>query len=638
MTGAVTAAVRGMRPPPRYDPASWAAARRVLTSAETGTPGRWRNERAPFAVEPMQHLALHDTTSRVVLMFAAQVVKSEVCNNLIGYLADWVPCPVMMLRPTIDDCEGYSKQRLKHLFASPALAGKVKEPRSRDSGNTLMLKEFPGGLLVLAGANAPSRLASWPIRVLIADEVDRFPESAGTEGDPLALARARLTSFGDRSKELDTSTPTVTGKSRIEAEYLASSRGVYHVPCPLCGELQSLKWPNLKWDLDDNGRPSRVWYECDACHGEVDEHHKTAMLAAGGWIHADPDNPVKGYHLNALYAPVGSIAWPMLVQEWLTATARAKSGDPHLLQVFVNTRLAETWEDRGQQVDLTTLANRAEVWDAVPAGVQVITTFTDTQDDRLETETVGWGRGNERWSLAYHVIPIDPIDKEAWKRNDEILWRQYRTEDGRTLQAAASLVDSGGHRTQQVYEYCQARRNRRVYAVKGMPGNRPIWDKRLSRGGRKGDMRFHLVGTDAVSDAAYAYLKVTEPGPGYCHFPAGRTTTIPDYFDQLASMKRVRKVDARGFVRGEWHKKVEGRRNEAWACFVGNLAALHSLFVSGLRFDDGPAPAAKPKPAPQPHPVLTTTGTAPDRESGTAPRRQATPRGWNKPGPKRGGW
>ena len=625
----------GIRPPPKFDPASWAAARRILTTAETPDPGQWSNERFPPAVEPMQRLALHDPTPRVVLQFAAQLVKSEILNNCIGYVVDHSPCPIMMLRPTIDDAEGYSKQRLRHLFECPSLRDKVKEPRARDSGNTLMLKEFPGGLLVLAGANAPSRLASWPIRVLLADEIDRYPASAGTEGDPLTLARARMSAFGHRAKELDASTPTVRDKSRIETEYLASSRALYHVPCPHCGERFPMEWERLKWTGDpETASTFRAWAECPACAGQIEEHRKAALLAGGAWVHEFPEREVKGYKINALYAPPGAITWRQLVAEWIRAMARAKVGDTELLKVFVNTRLADTWEDRGERIDSTAVEARERFDPAakLPTTIRALTAGVDVQDDRLELEVVGWGAGMESWSLGYYVIPTDPLDKGTWQALDEILTQTWRREDSVDLSVAAVCVDSG-FRTQAVREYCRGRARRRVMAIKGVAGGgRPIWDRKVRKSGRNKDMgTFYAVGVDTAKDALQGYLRITEEGPGYCHFPIGRDAA---YFAMLTAEKRCKVKDRRGRESWEWRKAHEGVRNEALDCRVYALAALHSLLASGLRMErvarTGPArPAPRPEPKPAPSSPLQSTPRPSPPDNRGVPSRD--PRGPVRP-------
>lgn len=616
-----------LRPDPRLSVAEWADTHRVLTSAETSEPGQWHTSRVEFLREIMDRLSLHDPTPRVVLMCASQLGKTECGLNLVGYVVDNAPCPVMVLRPTIDDCQGYSKQRLKHLFEAPRLRGKVSEVRSRDAGNTIMLKEFVGGLLVLAGANAPGRLASWPIRVLHADEIDRYPESAGTEGDPLSLARKRLTRFGARAKELDTSTPTIKDQSRIESEYNASSMARWEMACPHCGEYQTLEWadddgPLLRWDGDpvEGGDQFRVWYECAFCSEEIREVHKGAMLAGGRWSHKHPDRPVRGYAINALAAPVGSVSWRVLVEEWVYAMARSKLGDNEPLKVFINTRLAQTWEDRGETVDPSSIEARKEPWaddtSIAPYGVRTITAGVDVQDDRLEVEVVGWGSGFESWSLGYYVIGSDPLDAQTWAALDAIRNRDYTTEEGHPMRIAAMCVDSG-YRTQSVYEYARLRGN--VHAIKGMTGKgRHIWERKIRKGGRqKSTGRFHLVGTDTAKDTVARYLNVVVAGPGYCHFPEARQS---NYFEMLTAEKRMPVKDRRGKVTYEWRLKAAGRRNEALDTRVYALAAVHSILASGATIDSEPLPPTKSS-------VKSEESHAPQPKTASGRRRGKSRRG-----------
>ena len=631
-----------IKPPAAYDPASWAAARRELGTAESAKPGRWDNATTPYAVEPMVMMSPDHPCPRVVLMFASQLVKSEICNNVIGYYIDWQPRPIMMLLPTIEMAEIYSKNRIAPMLAGPAFVGKISEPRARGGGNTLLLKEFPGGMFLMAGANAPGKLASWPMGVLIADEIGRFPDSAKAEGSPLHLARVRLSSYGEsRAKELDTSSPGIKGRCAIEREYSSSSQAQYFVPCPHCGAHQVLSWSGLHWEGDiSQATASRAWYECEACHAEIDEHHKTAMFSQGAWRHTHPFRDVKGYQINALYAPVGRVGWRLLAAEFVEATARAKLSDTSLLQVFVNTRLGETWEDRGETVDTAALSTRPRFdAGAVPAGVRCITLGVDTQDDRLEVEAVGWGFGHESWSLGYYVIPTDPLDTATWSALDDLVLRTWVTADGRTLKPAASCVDSGGHRVQSVYEYAGKRTRWRVFAVKGLYGSGPIWDKTIRRGGKNKNLgRFHVVGVDTAKDAVAAYLRVDAPGPGYCHFPADRDQ---GYFDQLTSEKRMKKKDYRGRERWGWHKTNAGSRNEALDCRVYALAALHSLIVSGMKLDPPRSTLLEATPPATPAPPLIT-----DSLPKPPPPRQAKPRppapasGWLTGGsrPRGGGY
>ena len=564
----------GLCPDPRLDPASWAAERRVLTTAETVTPGPWSNARRPYLIEPMQRLALHDPCPSVVLMFAAQSAKSECGLNWLGYVIDHAPCATMIVQPTGHMAEKFSKQRIYHLLQCGALAGKVSEEKSRSGDNTLTEKMFPGGLLVLIGANSPVPLAGTPIRCLFADEVDRYPVSAGKEGDPLELARMRLSGSGERAKELITSTPTITHRSRIATAYAASSQARWEMPCPQCGEYQDLEWRGpggehrLFWDGDPGVDPFRSWYVCRVNGCVIEEHSKGAMLAAGRWVHEHPERRVKGYRINALASPLGATSWRMIIGEWLAASARAKVGDTSALQIFVNTRLAETWEETGQQVDAGSVAGRCEDWGPlVPAGVRVLTAGVDVQDDRIELEIVGWGLGMESWSLAYHVVQSDPLDAGTWRALDAVLLRDWPGADGRTHKIGAACIDSG-YRSQAVYDYVRDRGRWRVYATKGSAGRRPIWDRKVRKAGKNKDKGvFFLVGVDTAKDSLAAYLRVLQPGPGYCHFPTCRQQEMPDYFTQLASEQRMKRKDRRGHDVWEWCKIADGRRNEALDCF-----------------------------------------------------------------------
>jgi len=590
----------GFRADPPLTVDAWADAHRILTTAETARPGQWRTQ--PFQVEPLRRLSSDDPCQRVVLMLPAQVAgKTEIGLNWIGYTIDVSPCPIMMLEPTLADAETVSKQRIKHLVECQTLRGKVADPRSRDSGNTLLIKEAPGMVLYLAGANSPAGLAGKPMGRLIADEVDRYPESAGTEGDPLALARKRLSSWGPRAKELVISTPTVAEHSRIETEYNASTRGRWAVPCPHCGAYQPLEWGTpethgLRWTIDADGQVVEAWYECRACHARIEETRKGAMLTAGRWEHEHPDRPAWGGHMTALSAPVGSVTWPSLVREWLDATARAKVGDTSLLRVFINTRLAETWEDRGEQVDATTVQSRVETFDAqaLPERVRAVTIGVDVQDDRLELEVVAWAAGMESWSLGYYVIATDPLDAETWTALDAIRAATYRTVDGRILRAAVCCVDSG-YRTQAVYDYA-ARHKRGVFAVKGNDGAKTIWEAKVRKGGRNKDRgRFHLVGTNTAKDAVAAYFRVSQPGPGYCHVPTERE---PSWFEGLVAESRKR-ITVQGKAVWVWRKRAEHLRNEPLDCRVYALAGVHCLLAAGVRLGD-PVPVQPSEPSSMP--------------------------------------
>ena len=614
MTADVTTLLRAsadaLRPDSAVDPAAWADAHRILTTAETARPGRWRT--LPFQREPLARLAAGDPCQRVVLMWPAQAAgKTEIGLNWLGYTISSSPCPIMFLEPTLADAEMLSKQRIKHLVDAPALRGLVADPRARDSGNTLLAKEFPGGVCYLAGANSPAGLAGKPMGRLIADEVDRYPPSAGTEGDPLELARKRLSSWGPRAKELVISTPTVKGDSRIETEYLASTQGEWEVPCPHCGAYQPLDLGTpdthgLRWRLDDDRQIADVWYECRDCHARIDETAKGPMLAAGRWTHAHPERPTWGGHMTALSAPVGSVTWGAIAGEWLAATARAKVGDTSLLRVFLNTRLAQPWEDRGEQVDVGKLELRAEPkWERLPIGVRVLTAGVDTHDDRYDVSIYGWGVGLERWLVGHFKVMLDPQFPESAQALDAaLLTPTWEREDGARLIVASVCVDAGGHRTQNVLEYASARHRRRrgVVAIIGARvQSAPIWKARAGKSSKVKGGTYHVVGRHASADAVQASLRITQPGPGYLHVQDG---TPAYWYAEMTAQKLVRSTVQRGRDKGrhEWHYEpvTSGADDHAWDCARLALAAMHRLVSMGLQVETTNAPRGV-----EPAPVVT---------------------------------
>jgi phage terminase large subunit GpA-like protein len=499
----------------------------------------------------------------VVVMKSTQVGWTEILNNTIGFFIDQTPAPILMLQPTLDMADAWSKDRLAPMIRdTPALTDKVAEPKSRDSGNTLLHKRFPGGHLTVVGANSPSGLASRPIRVLLCDEVDRFPVSAGTEGDPIDLARRRTATFRNR-RILMGSTPTIKGSSRIESAFEQSDQRYFFVPCPQCGAFQRLMWPQVRWP---DGQPELAVYVCQHCAGEISEASKPEMLRAGQWRGTKPSNGIAGFHISELYSPW--VSWAEMAQAFL----RAKKL-PETLQTWINTALGETWEDQGEKLEAGGLLVRRESYTsaAIPPGVMLITVGTDVQDDRLESFVYGWGRDEEAWRLEHLVLRGDPGGEALWREHDALLRRRFRTDDGRELAIEATCIDSGGHFTEAVYRYCHARKRYRVWAIKGVAGpGRPVWQKRPSRGGK---LRVDLwpIGVDTVKDLIFGRLKrVKDPGPGYFHFDAGADEA---FFDQLASEVLVYRV-AQGRRIRLWRPRAQGARQEGLDGTVYAYAAM----------------------------------------------------------------
>lgn len=558
-----------LAPPPKLTVSEWADRYRYLSREASAEPGRWMTSRAPYQ-RGMMDACSDPLVETVVLMTSSQVGKTEVLNNIAGFFADQDPAPILVLQPTIEMGEAWSKDRLAPMIRdTPRLSRRFPDPKSRDSGNTLRHKVFPGGHITISGANSAASLASRPIRVVLADEVDRYPASAGTEGDPVTLAVRRTATFWNRKIVL-TSTPTVKGFSRIEAAFNESDQRYYHVSCPDCGHMQRLVWANLKWESD----PETVMYCCEGCGVLIDESQKHAMLAGGVWVASEPGRRIAGFHISALYSPWAK--WAELVREFLEVKAQ-----PERLKVWVNTILGETWEEEGERVDAHVLASRREPhanetrdsgWGVdphvVPVGVGVLTAAVDVQGDRLELKVKGYGAGMESWLIAHEQLWGDPSRDEVWRTLEQWRTRAWQHANGATMSIAATTIDTGGHHAEQVYAYARGKPN--TWPIKGASeGGRPVWG-RPSKPNKHGT-RLVPVGTDTAKDLIFARMRIRDPGPGYMHIPKWADD---EYLEQLTSEKVVtRYVKSRPVRRYEKTRP----RNEALDLEVYALAALFSL-------------------------------------------------------------
>ena len=572
-----TALMDGLRPEQALTVSEWADKHRRLSSKASAEPGPWRTNRTPYLREPMDCLSSTSLVQLVVMMFAAQTGKTEAGANWLGYVIDHAPGPMLLVQPTVEMAKRLSKQRLESLITeTPVLAEKIAPSRSRDSGNTMFAKEFPGGMMLLTGANSATGLRSTPCRYIFCDEIDAFPSDVDGEGDPVSLAEKRATTFA-RRKILLTSTPTVKDFSRIEAEYERSDQRRFYVPCPCCSVMQWLKWPQLKWE---NNEPATAAYECEVCHERFAEIHKPAMLRKGEWRATAPSNgKTAGFQLSGLYSPLGWLSWADMVDDFLRAKA-----DAPMLKSFVNTRLAETWEeDFASKVSADGLLDRCEHYEAamVPEGGLALTVGVDVQDNRLAISVWAWGREEEGWLLDHQEIYGDPSRQELWKQLDEVVLREWPHAVGPAMRPDVVAIDSGGHFTAEVYQYARERARQGVVAIKGQSqrGKPPIGKGSkvdVNHQGRtlKRGAVVYLVGGDTVKTTLFGRLKHNEQGAGFLHFHMG---TTGEYFEQLTAEKQVLRYNRGGFPTREWVKKPSAR-NEALDCLVYAYAAMNLMY------------------------------------------------------------
>lgn len=567
-----------LRPEPALLVSEWADANRMLPSTAS-EPGRWRTDRTPYLRGVMDALSTGSGVERVVFMKGAQLGATEAGLNWLGYLIAHAPGMALLVMPSLDMVRRNTRTRIDPMIeATPALRSRIAAPRSKDAANSTFAKQFPGGLLVMTGANSASSLRSTPARYIMLDEVDGFPSDVDGEGDPVALAIERAATFRGRRKIFMVSTPTLAGVSRIEKAYAEGDQRRFFVPCPSCGAFDVVTWKQIKWP---QGRPEAAHYLCQHCDAEVSDRHKTGMLEAGEWrATAAGDGRTASFHLSALYSPF--VTWGEIASEFV-----AVHKDPARLQTFVNLKLGEPYEDRDTTpMSPDALQARAEAWpaDVLPEGVAVITCGVDVQDDRLELEIVGWGRGEENWSLGYEIIHGDTTGPDTWAALDRVLSRRFRHSKAvPDLPIIATAIDSGGHRTDQVMRFSAARLQRRVWAIKGRGGpGIPPWPKRPPKPQRASMAPVHIVGVDTIKHTTYARLRIEDrTGPCVAHFPNDRDWF---WFTGLVSERPIRKY-RNGVPRIEWI--VDGGvRNEPLDCRVYATAALHGLYAAGLQMSD----------------------------------------------------
>lgn len=604
-----------LKPPPRLSVSEWSEGNIELpdTSAEQG-PIRF--DRTPYLRE-IADSASDPNVRRVVWMKPTQVGASTALLCIMGYFIDQDPSPILLVQISTGEAEKFSKERIaKIIDSSSTLREKVAAPRSRHSNNTINSKDFPGGHLGIVGANAPSGLRSRPRRVLLFDEVDGYPASAGAEGDPIELARKRHSTFWN-SLEVLVSTPTLKDLSRIEdALNECDEIRDYWVPCPHCDELQTLKWGGknlpygIKWDripVEEAGelieddvvrgeivhRCSSAAYLCEHCGVLIEERYKNRMLrdeVAGGtaeWRAEDPrDRPTRvGFRLNGLYSPWDR--WRAIVREFVDA-----QGNPQKLQVWVNTRLGETWDQAGHSVEPKSLIARREEYDTepLPSRVVVLTAGVDVQEDRLEMEIVGWAPDGESWSLEYLRVPGDPTTQALWDQLAMILEkRTYEHPLGIPLRISATCVDSQ-YQTQEVLKFAKPRNTMNVWPIQGVDGpGRPIMGNPTRRNKLK--VPKYPVGVDSAKSQLYGRLAILRPEdweegdpiPGFCHFPK-RPPYDEEYFRQLTSEKVVLRQTSGNQLKRLWVRRP-GRRAETLDCRVYATAALEGLIMQGWRLD-----------------------------------------------------
>lgn len=542
------------------------------------------------------------------------------------------PSAILIVEPNLEMAEALSKDRVAPMIrASPRLRARVGDAKSRDSGNTIRHKEFPGGHLTFVGANSASGLAMRPIRVVIFDEIDRYGPSAGTEGDPVKLAETRTSAYETLgvAVKLYVSSPGEKQTSRLLKLWERSDKQEWMLDCPDCGHEQMLKWAQVTWDKDEEGNhlPHTAAYACEQCGSLWGDLQRWNASRNGRYVAQAPRARLAGFRVSGL-AVLGR-RLEKIVEQWIEA-----QGDPEQLKVFVTTVLCEWWEEVGQAPNEEKLMERREAFPEretgrvlvngqperelmVPRRVAVLTASTDVQLDRLEVQVEGWGRGEENWKLEYHVLYGDPTALPIWQALWDLMQRPRHLERGGVDWIRSTAVDTG-YADQSVYAFVSPRpiyqtedgRNAFTWAVKGVSGTGQVWPTKPSFAAKTRD-RLYPIKVDSAKDIIYGRAQAVadgklEPGPGYIHFPLNSAAFDENYFRQFTAEHSILRTDKRGYPQRVWEFKKGRRRNEAFDTAVYNYAALCGLYSMGFDLDaesdrvalkGGAPPPAAPMPA-----------------------------------------
>lgn len=630
-----------LAPPPKLTVSEWADQNRYLSPEDSAEPGKWDTARAEYQRGIMDAVS-DPTVTDIVVKKSAQVGWTAIIGNIVGYFVDQDPAPMLVLQPTLEMGEAWSKDRLAPMIRdTPCLTARIADSKARDSGNTILHKKFAGGHITIAGGNSPASLASRPIRVVLADEIDRYPASAGSEGDPLSLAFKRTTTFWNR-KRLAGSTPTIDGVSRIDAAWKLSDQRYFFVPCPHCGHMQVLKWEQVRWDKSPSGEHlhQTAGYLCAAedCGTIWTDAERWAAIRRGEWRATQPFRGVAGFHIWEAYS-----SWVKLA-ETVKSFLDAKD-NPETLKTWTNTALGETWAEKGEAPQWERLYERRSkdlTLGQVPDWAGLLTAGADVQRNRIEIDIWAWGPGLQSALVDHLVIDGDPAKDEIWAEMDQLLGREWEAAGGRMMRPARWAIDTGdGYSTTQVYRWAR-RHPRLVMAVKGVPRfdssapvSGPTWVD-ITMSGRKlrRGAQLWTVAVAVFKSETYAWLNLNQPidgepyPAGYIHLPQGTTDT---WIKQLVAEQLVKVKKRTGAVRYEW-QNPGGARNEAIDMRVYARAAAYALGADRwqepqwAKLTDHRARARKPASAQPPAP-------APAARPKASARRPAPPPAAPKPAP-----
>lgn len=573
---------RGSAPEPHQTIAEYADAT-IKLPASASEPDQWRTSRTPFLKDIMECLGPRHPCHDVIIEKPVQIGLTTTAIIWACFTMERSPTNMLLFEPDIDLARNVVKDKLDPIIeATPTVRRKVKPVRSRASGSTTFRKEFLGGSLKIKWASSAAQLRMDSAERIILDEVDEYPHDVGKgevkQGHPCDIVRSRVSTY-HRYKIAELSTPTIDGLSRIDKRYHDGSQGRYHVPCPHCGHYQHLVWERLIYTFDGVKKPEDAAYQCEGCEQLIEERYKAWMMdsARAKWVHAYPERirDIASFHLNILYQPYGwADSWTALAREYMAAYAKLESGDQSSMKTFTNNKLARVWKEKIEKLEHQSLYDRREIYEAdVPRGVVCLVASVDVQDNRLEAVIKGWGAGDESWSVEYQIFEGSPSLPKVWMELTDWLQQPRAHADGVTLRVEAVGIDTGGHHTKEAYGFVERYRGE-AFALKGSSeAGAPDIPKRDPKKHRSFRLRLYLLGTMALKDTVFARMKLTEPGPGFMHFPR-RDGYDQKYFEGLTSEVKKPKYKPHSHVQVGYTYEKTRDRNEPLDLEVYNLATL----------------------------------------------------------------
>lgn len=589
----------------------WADTYRFLASSVSAMPGRFVTSRTEIA-RGIMRAATMPGVETISAKLCTQIAKTTICENILGYVIHQKPAPILLAFPKLDMAKSFSKERLAPMVrATPVLKDILGDVTKDKSEQSLDYKAFPGGFVALVSAGTASDLAMRPIKITIADEVDKM-DDLKSEGDPLLLLEERTSTFTN-GLHVRCCSPTIEGTSRIDNSYKESDQRRPFVQCPHCDHWQSWDfWKHVQWHKSDDGKehsPQTASLVCESCSERITEDQRRKIITTEGairwqqcraftccgveqdptvtrnWEWSDADqcgyatcsecgnravsHKHAGFTASKLFSPNATVVG--LAETWIKS-----KDDLSQRQVFYNTALGEAFSAHaGKQIARHMLDERLEKFgDKLPIGILRITIGVDVQQDRIEALAVGWGHPEECWIIQHRILNGDPAQRDVWDQLDRFILGRWPSEWGVALGATATCVDTG-HHTEAAYNFCKARAHYPVWGIKGSSWSRrgdPVWPVSKPQKFRQTGFKPVILAVDSAKDHMRAMLAVDTVGPGFVHIGEENTRA---FLDQLTAEQCVFEKKGGRTIR-KW-VLPRGRANEAWDMLNYAYAALCGL-------------------------------------------------------------